>query len=178
MLLLHLVNRLLAGLLALALVALAVMTGVEVVRWALDSTPWVVPWRDWGTTLAALRADDTGLLIVSGAAVALGLLLLTFELWRRRPDALATQPLLDGVPTVVTRSGVVSAATTAARGISGVTGASAGVRRQRLTVDVRTRSRGETGPLADQVRVAVEQSLSDLEVVRRPRVTVTAREAG
>lgn len=178
MLLLHLVNRLLAGLVALALVALAVVTGVEVVRWALGSEPWVVPWRDWGATLADLRADDTGLLVVSAGALVVGLLLLAFELWRRRPDDLDTQPLLEGVPTVATRSGVASAATSAARGVSGVIGASAGVRRQRLRVEVRTRLRGESGPLSEQVRAAVVQSLSDLEVVRRPRITVAVKEAG
>lgn len=176
MLLLHLLNRLLAALVAAAVVALAVVTGVEVVLWALGRDVWIAPWRDWAGRLAELRADDTGLLVVSGAAAAVGLLLLAFELKRRRPDVLDTRPLLDGVPTVATRSGVASAATSAARGVSGVTTASAGVRRSRLSVQARTRARGDTGPISEQVREAVEKSLADLEIVRRPKVSVSVKE--
>ena len=178
MLVLHLLNRLLAALVSLAVIAAAVVTIVEVVRWGLDMSAWIAPWRDWGQTLSTITADDQGLLVVSGVAAAAGLLLLVFELVRRRPDGLPTRPLLEGVPTVATRRGVASAATTAARSISGVTDASAGVRRGKVSVDVTTRVRGQGTSLEPEVRAAVQQSLDDLEVVKQPKITIDVKEAG
>lgn len=178
MLVLHLLNRLLSALVSVAVIAAAVVTTVEVVRWGLDMGVWIAPWRDWGQTLSSVTADDQGLLVVSGVAAAVGLLLVVFELLRRRPDALPTRPLLEGVPTVVTRRGVASAATTAARSISGVTGARAGVRRGKVSVDVTTRIRGQATSLEPEVRAAVQQSLDDLEIVKRPKVTIDVKEAG
>ena len=176
MIVLHLVNRLLATAVSLAVVAVAVVTGVEVARWAMDLDPWLVPWSRWGASLSDLRADDPALLVTCGAATAVGLVLLFFELKRRRPDALATRPLLEGVPTVTTRAGVGSAATTAARGVSGVTEASAAVRRSKVSLRVRTRARGQASGLTGQVTAAVDQAMADLELVRRPRVKVQVEE--
>lgn len=178
MLVLHLLNRLIAAVVALVVVAAAVVTTVEVIRWGLDMSSWLVPWRDWGQTLSTITADDEGLLLVSGVAAVVGLLLLAFELKRRRPDGLTTQPLLDGVPTIATRRGVASAATTAARSISGVTDATAGVRRGKVSVDVTTRARGERKALEPDVRAAVQQSLDDLAVEPRPKVKIDVKEAG
>ncbi len=178
MVVLHLLNRLLAAVVALAVVAAAVVTSLEVVRWALGLDSLLVPWRDWGATLSTITADDSRLLVVSAVAAAAGLLLLVFELKRRRPDSLTTRPLLVGVPTVATRRGVASAATTAARGVSGVTDARAGVRRGTVSVGVSTRARGEGQSLAPQVRTAVQQSLDGLELTPGPRIKVDVKEAG
>ena len=176
MLVLHLVNRLLAVVLSLAIVVVAVIVSVEVVRWALDTSSWLVPWRRWGTTLADLRADDQALLVAAAVAAVLGLLLLAFELKRRRPDVLPTRPLLEGVPTVTTRPGVANAATTAARGVSGVSQASAAVRRSTVSLRIRTRARGVAPGLTEEVRSEVDQALADLELVRAPRVKVSVEE--
>ena len=176
MIVLHLVNRLLAAVVAVAVVVVAVIVSVEVVRWALDLSAWLVPWRRWGAALADLRADDQALLVASAVTAAVGLLLLAFELKRRRPDALPTRPLLEGVPTVATRAGVGNAATTAARGVSGVSQASAAVRRSTVSLRVRTRARGAGPGLTEQVSSAVEQALADLELVRTPRVKVSVEE--
>ena len=176
MIVLHLVNRLLAAVVSLAIVAVAGIVSVEVVRWALEVSAWLVPWRRWGAALADLRADDQALLLTAAVAASVGLLLLAFELKRRRPDALPTRPLLEGVPTVATRAGVGNAATTAARSVSGVSQASAGVRRSTVSLRVRTRARGAAPGLTDQVRSAVEQALADLELIRVPRVKVSVEE--
>lgn len=176
MIVLHLVNRLLATVVSLAVVAVAVIHGVEVVRWALDLDPWLAPWPRWGASLSDLRANDPALLVTCGAATAVGLVLLFFELKRRRPDALPTRPLLERVPTVATRAGVGSAATTAARSVSGVTQASASVRRSRVSLRVHTRARGQAAGLTQQVTSAVEQAMADLELTRRPRVKVEVAE--
>lgn len=176
MLLLHLVNRLLAAVIALAVVVLAALVTIEVARWAVGEPSWIVSWREWTGDLTGLRADDGRLAAVAAGLAVLGLLLLVFELTPRRPDALSTEPLLDGVHTVVSRKGLASTADTAARSVSGVIGASSSVRRSRLHVTARTRVRGEGDDLRGRVRSAVEQALADLELTRRPRVRVSVTE--
>lgn len=176
MLLLHLVNRLLAAVIAVAVVVLAALVTVEVSRWAVGEPSWIAPWREWTGDLTGLRADDGRLTAVAAGLAVLGLLLLAFELTPRRPDALTTEPLLEGVHTVVSRKGLASTADTAARSVSGVIGASSSVGRSRLHVTARTRARGEGDDLRDRVRSAVEQSLTDLDLTRRPRIRVSVTE--
>lgn len=176
MLLLHLVNRLLAALVSLALVVLAALVAVEVVRWFIGESSWLVPWRSWTDDLSAVRADDPAFLATAALLAVVGLLLLVFELKPRRPDSLRAAPLLPEVHTVVTRKGVASTAETAARSVNGVTSASGSVRRSRVDVTARTRARGEQAGMRDRVREAVERSLADLELERRPRVRVHVTE--
>jgi hypothetical protein len=175
-LVLHLVNRLLAVLLGLAVVAAAALLCVEVVRWFTGSDPWIVPWSEWASWAREASAEDRGVMLASAAAVLLGLLLLLFELKPRRPDALGTEPLLDGVKTVTTRRGVRSAATTGARSVGGVLSADAEVRRRTVKVTARTRARGEAAQLRERVRGAVQSRLDDLQLTRRPTVRVQIRE--
>jgi hypothetical protein len=173
---LHLVNRLLAALLSTAVVAAVVLLVTEVVRWALDEPPWLVPWGSWGEALTGARAGDAAVLAVSGAVVLLGLLLLLFELKPRRPDDLPAAPLAPGVDTVVTRSGLRNAAETAARSVAGVRSASADVRRRRVVVQATSRGRGVAGGLEDAVRSAVERDLAELELAHTPSVRVRIEE--
>lgn len=176
MLLLHLVNRLLAVVVSLAVVAAAALTVIEVARWFVGASSLIVPWRDWTSTLTDLRASDDGLVIASAIAVVLGLLLLLFELKPRRPDALPTEPLLPGVDAVVTRKGLASTATTAARSVSGIVSADAAVRRRKVSVTARTPARGTERELREPVKRAVEQALADLELRRRPKVRISVAE--
>lgn len=176
MLTLHLINRLLAALLSLAVVAGAVLLIAEVARWALGMKEWVVPYQDWWRSGTDLPVGDDRLLIVAAFLAGAGLLLLLFELAPRRPTALATVPLADGVLTVTTRGGVRSAAVSAARSVSGVRSASASVRRRKVGVTAHTRARGVGPDLRQLVREAVEESLAALELQSRPRVRVSVKE--
>jgi hypothetical protein len=175
-LLLHLVNRLLAVVVSLAVTAAAALAAIEVARWFVGASSLVAPWRDWTSTLSDARAGDDGLLVASAVAALLGLLLLLFELKPRRPDVLATEPLLPGVDAVVTRRGLASTATTAARGVSGVVSADSAVRRRTVSVTARTPARGTQRELRGPVKQAVEQALADLELRRRPKVRVSVAE--
>lgn len=176
MLLLHLVNRVLAALVALALVCLAVIVTVEVARWFVGEPSWLVPWRSWEASLSDLRADDPLLVATAVGVALLGLLLLVFELKPRKPQDLPAAPLLPDVRTVVTRKGLASASETAARSVSGVVAADTSVRRSRVDVTARTRSRGEQRELRDRVRAAVQSTLDDLALERPPSVRVRIAE--
>lgn len=176
MLTLRLVNRLLAGLLSLALVAATVVLVVELVQWVRGEPTALVPWREWGDALPDLRVDDGQLLAVAAAIAALGLLLLLFELVPRRPTSRPVEPLGSGVRAVVTAPGLRSAAVSAARDVAGIRAASASVGRHSIRVKARTRAR-ERGPeLTGQVRDSVEQALASLRLERRLRVRVDVEE--
>ena len=175
---LHLINRLLAALVSLTVVAGAVLLVGEVIRWALGMKEWVVPYRDWWRSLTDLSVGDDRFLVVAAIVAVLGLLLLLFELVPRRPTTLATAPLADGVTTVATRGGVRSAAVSAARSVSGVRSASASVRRRSVGVTVHTRVRDVAPNLRQSVREAVEESLTALELRSAPRVRVSVKEDG
>lgn len=175
---LHLINRLLAALVSLTVLAGAVLLVGEVIRWALGMQEWVVPYQDWWRSLTDLSVGDDRFLLVAAIVAVLGLLLLLFELVPRRPTDLATASLAEGVTTVATRGGVRSAAVSAARSVSGVRSASASVRRRSVGVTVHTRVRDVAPNLRQSVREAVEKSLTALELRSRPRVRVSVKEDG
>lgn len=175
MLTLRLVNRLLAALLSLALVAATVVLVAELVQWARGEPSLLAPWREWGASLADLRVGDGRLLAVAAAVAALGLLLL-FELVPRRPTSRPIEPLGPGVRTVVTGPGLRSAAVSAARDVAGIRAASASVGRRKITVQARTRARDRAPELTREVRDSVEQALASLRLERRLRVRVDVKE--
>lgn len=176
MLVLHLLNRLLAALLSIAVVAATVVLVVEIARWALEAPAWLVPWRDWGTPLAELRVDDPGLRVAAGVALAVGLLLLAFELWPRRPVRYPAEPLGPGSEAAVTASGLRSTVVTAAREVAGVRSASVRARRRSVSVKVHTRARDRAPETRQTVRDGAVAALADLRLRRPPSVRVSVRE--
>jgi hypothetical protein len=175
-LVLRLVNRVLAALLSLAVVAAVVVLVVEVVRWSTGAGPWVVPWQRWGDALVDLQAGDRRLMLVATVAALAGLALLWFELAPRGPKTLPVAPLADDVSTVTTRKGLEVAAESAARGVSGVRSASARAGRSRIKVTAGVRARGVASEVEDGVRAAVGRTLDDLQLQRRPGVRVKVEE--
>ncbi len=176
MLTLRLVNRLLATLLSLALVAAVVVLLAELVQWVRDAPSLLVPWRDWGPDLASVRVEDAGLMVVAGVATAVGLLLLVFELTPHGPASRPTEPLGPDVTTVATAAGLRSAAVTAARDVPGVRTASASVRRRSVRVRAGTRARDRVPELTQQVRESVQSSLDELQLTRPLSVRVDVEE--
>lgn len=176
MLTLRLVNRLLAGLLSLAVVAVTVLLVAELVQWARGEPSLLVPWREWGASLADLRVGDGRLLAVAAAVAVVGLLLLLFELVPRRPTSRPVEPLGPGVRTVVTAQGLRSAAVSAARDVAGIREASASVGRRKVMVQAQTRARDRVPELTQEVRNSVEQALASLRLESRLRVRVDVEE--
>lgn len=173
---LRLVNRLLASLLALAVVAGTVVLVAELVQAARGEPALLVPWRDAGTALSDLRTGDGTLLIVAGVVAAVGLLLLLFELKPRRPTSRPVTELGPGVRTVATEHGVRNAAVTAARDVDGVRTASASLRRRSVKVRAGTRARDRVPEFTQEVRDSVEQALAQLQLHRPLKVRVDVQE--
>ena len=162
----HILLRVLAVLLAAALLALGVVVTVEIALAALGRPPWVLPHPQ---ATAALR-DNTwasGLARAVGAALcALGLLLLLPALRPGPPTALPLTPLTDGVETQVSRRGLQQTLRDAAGRVDGVRRARAKVNRR--TVKIRASSSlRDPGDLPQQIEQRVHAALDELSL-RRP----------
>jgi hypothetical protein len=84
----RIVNRLATALLALALIAAGVVAIIESVAAAAGAAPALLPLRDWYDWLTTTRPDSRAVLLVSIAAILLGLLILVSQLRRWRPAVL------------------------------------------------------------------------------------------
>ena len=168
------VNRVLATLLALALLLGGLLTVVEVVLAALGRPPWLVPHPDWTSWLTD---QDLGSTVVRAAligAVVLGLVLLVLALRRGRPGALPLPARVESVRTTASRRGIERTLRAAATRPDGVRDAQVRARRRTVRVRAATALR-DPGDLQSRVTEAVSQRLEELGLsgTLRPRVTVS-----
>lgn len=169
-------NRLLAGVVALGLLAAGLLTAVEVVAGAARGRPLVVPWDDWydGARRHAwsTREARTVLLVL----LAVGLVFLVLQLVRRGPQSVPRSDLDHAALTTVevnTRS-LERALSRRVTGIDGVERASVSIFHRRASVWVRTARRDPDG-LEASVRQAVEVCLRSLGLARPTEVVVRVR---
>lgn len=167
-------NRLLAVLVAVAVLALAVVTTVEVIRAALGSTHWLVPWRSWASDLRRDSWESGPVRTVLFAAAAVGLLLLFSQLKPRRVSTLPLASLTPAVAAATARRSLQQTLQRAAVEVNGVTAARATVRRRKTTVVADAALREPAG-LREQVTDQVRQRLDELSLARPPRLTVKVR---
>lgn len=168
----RLVNRVLATLLAAALVAGGLLLVVEVViGYYLDRDPWLLPRDRWYADARDTAWSEQAVVftfIVIGLA---GLVLLALQLARRRPPTLALTPTSDHVHTDVSRRSLEHALTRATERVDGVAGAKARIRRNRAVVRATTERR-LPGDLKDRVKREADLVLDQLGVAHRPMVDV------
>jgi Family of unknown function (DUF6286) len=166
-------NRVLAAVLALALLVGGLLVAVEIVVAGFDRSPWVLPHDDWYRS-ARTRAWDSAppRWIFIGLVVA-GLLLLLLQT-RRRPAALPLTPA--AIPADVNRRSLEKALVREARRVDGVAAAKARVAPERADV-VATTNRRQEGDLPARVQAALDRRLGSLGLARPPaaRVKVNAR---
>jgi Family of unknown function (DUF6286) len=168
------VNRVLATILALALLLGGLLAVVEVVLTALGRRPWLVPHPDWTDWLRDQTLGSGVVLAVLIGVVVLGLVLLVLALRRGRPGALPLPSRVESVRTTGSRRGVERSLRAAAIRPDGVRDAQ--VRARRRTVEVRAATAlRDPGDLQARVTQAVTQRLDELGLsdTLRPRVTVS-----
>lgn len=166
------VNRVLATLLALALLLGGLLAVVEIVLAALGRQPWLVPHPDWTTWLSD---QDLGSGVVRAAligAVVLGLVLLVLALRRGRPGALPLPARVESVRTTASRRGLERTLRAAATRADGVRDARVKARRRRVSVRAATTLR-DPGDLQSRVTQAVTERLTELGLADRLRTRVT-----
>ena len=171
------VLRVLAPLLGLALAVAGVLLVIEVVSaWVRPDIDGglLVPWPDWGTTLANLSWNESpvpGIAIGVGVA---GLLLVFVGLAARRADVRLDAPTAE--MTVMTSPRVLARLVgTRVRASDDIVSASVTASARRVAVTARAWS--DAPPeLRETVVGRVEEMLDELPLRRRPRVAVSVQE--
>lgn len=170
------VDRLLAPLLALVLLAAGVITAVEVVGVIIDRSRTagvLVPWPAWYRHFTSTGWDATGLRVAWIVIGVVGLLLLLAEVKRRRPAHL---PLASDNTTrmYVTRRSLRGAIARDALDVDGVAKAKVRLRRRRAVVRVHTRL-ADVPDVRDRVRARLDERLEALHLARRVRVRLKVK---
>jgi hypothetical protein len=174
----HLLNRIIATLLALALFLGGLLAVAEIILAALDRPAWLVPHQQWNSWLGGQTFSGGIVRAALVGLVLLGLLLLIAALRRGQPGALRLPGRTDGVRVSASRRGIERSLATAARRADGVRAARARARRRSVRVKAKTALRS-TGDLQQPVTAAVTERLDQLGLSRvlRPRVTVSGEKS-
>lgn len=167
-------NRVVAAVLALALLVGGLLVAVEIVVAGFDHRPWVLPHDRWyrSARLRSWEAAPPRWIFIS--LVAAGLVLLFLQLARRRPSAL---PLSAGVaPADLGRRSLERSLSRSATGVDGVSGAKVKVGEGRAEV-VATTNRRQAGDLQPRLADTIERRVQSLGLAQPPvvRVKVTTR---
>jgi hypothetical protein len=171
------VLRVLAPLLGIVLATVGVLVVIEVVAaWVLpgDEGGLLVPWPDWGNTLAGLSWSDD---VVRGVAIGVGvvgLLVLLVGLTARRADVRLEAPSAD--MTVTTSPRVLARLVGArVRASDDVLSASVTASARRVAVTARAWNDAPE-ELRETILERVRELLAELPLRRTPRVAVSVQE--
>jgi hypothetical protein len=173
----HVLNRVLATLLALALFLGGLLAVVEIVLAAFDRPAWLVPHQDWSEWLTGEDFAGSVVRAVLIGLVVVGLLLLLVGLRRGKPGSIPLPARTDGVRVTASRRGLERSLATSASRAGGVRSARARVGRHKVKVKATTAVR--SGDLQQPVTAGVTERLEELGLsgVLRPRVTVSQESA-
>ena len=170
----HVLNRLLATLLALVLFLGGLLAAVEIVLAAAGRPPWLVQHQQWSNWLRQRTFTDSAVRAALIGVAVIGLLLLVAAVRRGKPASLQLPARTDGVRVSASRRGIERSIATSARRPDGVRSAQAKARRRTVRVKASTGLRS-TAELQQPVTTAVTTRLEELGLsgVLRPRVTVS-----
>ncbi|CAN5669191.1 hypothetical protein BH20ACT1_BH20ACT1_12480 [soil metagenome] len=164
-------NRVLATVLALALLVSGAVMAVEILLASVDRGPWLAPydtWWEWATT-TPWSHGDARLLFAVLAGIGLGLVVV--ELRRHRPVSLPMVPAASGVVAELDRRGVERWLADRAARVEGVSRAEAEVGTR--AVHVRAASvASDSGGVEQRTRETVTRPLAELALARPLRVKV------
>ncbi len=177
----RLVNRLLATLLCLALIAGGVLVIAEVIAALVGAEPVVWDWRATQQWADGTSWQNVVVRIVCVALFVLGLVLLLAEVKRPRLRRLrvAAETGTDTRPvdTAYTRRGVAAAVRAAVTGVDGVRSARVKVKRRRIRVSATTGSfnKAAVRRLDEAAADATRDTLRRLQLRSTPSVSVRTR---
>ncbi len=167
-------NRLLMILLGLGVLVLGGLLIAETVA-DIAGQPLLIDRDRIGSTMRGLDWQDTELLPVWVAMIAIGLLLLLLSLIRGQPSVLPLPVTGEGRYADVNRRSVASILTEVAQDDEGVRSASATVTPRAAAIEVVARPGADTRAVKQRVEEAVADRLDHLQLsgTVKPRVSVT-----
>ena len=171
----RIVNRVVAAVIALALLLGGLLVAIEIFLAGIGQGPWLIPYDEWYANARANPWSFTPhrwLFIVLCLA---GLALLVLQFVRRAPRTLPLGATgTSGVETDITRTSVQKSLSRAAEQVDGIAGAKVRLSETHARV-LATSNRRTPGDLQERVREAVGQKLSSLGLARPPRLSVAVR---
>lgn len=170
----RLVNRLLALIVSLALIAGAVVVVVDVIAVLTGHRPTAVDWLAAYRWAGHATWDSRQVRLICLLLALVGLVLLGVELKPRRPARLTTHSDNPATDAAYTRRGVTQTVRAAVTDVDGVDDAAVTVRRRRVRVRAKAVAR-EPAPAAalrDSVAQAARSRLDDLQLRRPPKLAV------
>ena len=170
----RLINRPLAFLLAAFLLVASVLLIVEVIGYAITAKPVLIHWTTWLTWADKTRWKAGVIRFWAVVLMVLGLVLLYLELKPRTVRRIAISSDDDNVDAAITRRGLTALATSAARSVDGVRGASVTATSRKIMVaaDAAARDEATATALKDPVADAVRGALATLGLAKSPKVAV------
>ena len=167
-------NRPLAFILAVALIAGCVIVIAEVIGFAAGKSPLLVHWTTWYHWARTTRWDAGVIRVWSAVLIVIGLLILAAELKPPRVTRLRLRSGDDATDTAVTGRGLARMLRAAATGVDGISGATVRVRRRRARVTAASaaRHRDAAEALTGPVTEALRTRLDALDLRHPPRLKV------
>ena len=167
-------NRPLAFILAVALIAGCVIVIAEVIAFAVHKSPLLVHWTTWYQWAHKTRWDAGVIRVWSAVLIVIGLLILAVELKPPRATRLPLRSGHDATDAAVARRGLAGMLRAAATGVDGISSATVKVRRRRarITAASAARHRAAAEALTEPVTQALRARLDALDLRHPPRLTV------
>jgi hypothetical protein len=171
------VTRVLAAILALALIAVGVLIAPQIILSGLRFDVTLIPYEEWFRTARFREWNDIVIFRVMALVCIAGALLVLLQLMRRRPLSIPLRPRTEGVDAEVSRSSLEKALARAAGSVDGVSKAKSSVSRGSVKVWATT-NRTAPGDLGDRVRESVQERVERLQLATSPAVDVKVQKAG
>jgi Family of unknown function (DUF6286) len=172
---LRIVDRIVAGIVAVALLVGGVLVAIEIALQAVGrEEPWVLPWDTWYREGLETPWSDPAVRAVCVGLIVVALLLLVLQLARRRPSALPVRRHRDAVHVDLDRRGLEHWLEARLSKVDGVGAVDVRARRRSIRVRADSVSR-ETTPIEGRLGEAAGRELAKLDLVRRTAVNVHVR---
>lgn len=173
----RILNRFLAFILALALLAASVIVIVEVISYAINRESLIVDWMSWQRWAERTHFNSTQIKVVSIILIVVGLVLLLAELRPRRVTRVSLQSDDTATDAAITTKGIAVVAKAATVDVDGVSDAAASASPRRVTVTATSAERDKAAAqaLTAPVTTAVQTRLDSLRMQRRPRLSVRVK---
>lgn len=168
----RIVNRLLALIIGLALVAFSVLVIIEAGAALLGRRPVLV---DWPTSARWAQGTDWGasqVLAISLLLLVVGATLVAWQLWPGGSSRLAVDSSDPDTHVAVSRRSVAQDVTSAVQEVDGVVPQRVKVGRARIIVRAAAPDAADRPALAEEVKAAIRRRLDRLHLSRPPRLAV------
>jgi hypothetical protein len=173
----RLINRVLAALLSLALIAVSLLLIIEVIVDRASHRTAIVNWHTAYHWAQRNSWAAGSIRVTSGILVLIGLVLLIAELKRPRVSRFAADPAgagADGIDTAYTRRGLAAAIRSAVTAVDGVRSVAVKVKRRNVKIAAiaSAQDRAAARSLRDPIAEAARERLTALKLRRSPSVLV------